>query len=66
MSAAPIQELTAQEAVVLKLIVQGLTSREAGVLLGISPRTVEFHRGHIMEKYAARNMADLMRLVYSH
>jgi two-component system response regulator FixJ len=30
--------------------------------LGISARTVEFHRAHVMDKLGARNMSDLMRL----
>ncbi|MGA2817068.1 MAG: response regulator [Xanthobacteraceae bacterium] len=36
-----------------------LTGRE----LGISPRTIEVHRARIMEKLAAKNAADLMRIV---
>jgi len=34
---------------------------EAGRELGISPRTIEVHRAHIMEKLGAKNAADLMR-----
>jgi two-component system response regulator FixJ len=30
--------------------------------LGISARTVEFHRAHVMDKLGARNMSDLVRL----
>jgi FixJ family two-component response regulator len=48
---------------VLDLIVRGATSKEASSELGISPRTVEFHRANIMVKYSARNIADLMRMV---
>jgi hypothetical protein len=29
--------------------------------LGISPRTVEFHRANVMQKLGARNTADLVR-----
>ena len=59
----PIETLTPREVAVLKLITQGLTSREAGQLLEISPRTIEFHRANIMQKFSARNVADLMRMV---
>jgi len=63
-AANPIFEaLTPREKAVLVLIVGGATSREAGTSLGISPRTVEFHRANIMQKSSARNVADLMRLV---
>lgn len=30
--------------------------------LGVSPRTVEFHRAHIMDKTGARGLPDLVRL----
>ena len=33
--------------------------------LGISPRTVEFHRANIMLKLSAKNVADLMRIVFA-
>ena len=55
--------LTPREVVILELIIQGATSRSAGVALGISPRTVEFHRANIMLKLSAKNVADLMRIV---
>lgn len=62
----PIEPLTPREVMVLDLIVSGSTSREAGTALGISPRTIEFHRANIMQKFAARNVADLMRMVMEH
>jgi two-component system response regulator FixJ len=45
------------------MIANGNSNKEAGQLLGISPRTVEVHRARIMEKLGARNAADLMRIV---
>jgi FixJ family two-component response regulator len=57
--------LTPREAAVLELIIQGATSRSAGITLGISSRTVEFHRANIMQKLSAKNVADLMRIVLS-
>ena len=36
--------------------------REIGVALGLSYRTVEVHRRHIMGKVGARNTAELVRL----
>jgi two-component system response regulator FixJ len=57
------QSLTRQERVVLKQIIMGASSKEAGRILGISPRTVEFHRAHIRKKLGAKNTAHLVRIV---
>jgi two-component system, LuxR family, response regulator FixJ len=57
--------LTAREREVLREIASGASSKEAGRLLNISPRTVEVHRARIMRKLNARNAADLMRIVFS-
>jgi DNA-binding CsgD family transcriptional regulator len=54
---------TAREHVTLAQIVRGASSKEAGRLLGISPRTVEFHRANIMEKLGAKNTVDFVRRV---
>lgn len=58
-------ELTRRELQVAALIADGASNKEAGRRLGISPRTVELHRAHIMEKLGARNAADLVRIVLS-
>jgi two-component system response regulator FixJ len=47
---------------VLALIARGTSNKEGGHQLGISKRTFEGHRAHIMEKLGARNAADLGRL----
>jgi two-component system, LuxR family, response regulator FixJ len=57
------ERLTARERDVLECIARGASNKEVGRELGISPRTVEVHRARIMEKLAARNAADLMRIV---
>src|ERR1700682_2545152 len=53
--------LTPRERVALAQIVRGASSKEAAPVLGISPRTVEFHRANIMQKLGAKNTADLVR-----
>jgi two-component system, LuxR family, response regulator FixJ len=58
-------ELTRRELQVAELIADGASNKEAGRRLGISPRTVELHRAHVMEKLGARNAADLVRIVLS-
>lgn len=55
-----IARLTNREKEILQNISHGLTSKETGKALAISPRTVEMHRGHIMEKLAIRSIADLV------
>lgn len=55
--------LTERERIVLAFLVKGASSKEAGRELGISPRTVDFHRANIIEKLGARNMADAIRRV---
>jgi DNA-binding CsgD family transcriptional regulator len=60
-----LTQLTPRELEVAELIADGASSKEAGRRLGISPRTVELHRAHIMAKLGARNAADLVRIVLS-
>jgi DNA-binding CsgD family transcriptional regulator len=55
--------LTPRERATLAQIVMGTSSKEAARALGISPRTVEFHRKNIMRKLAAKNTVDLVRRV---
>jgi DNA-binding CsgD family transcriptional regulator len=55
--------LTPREREVLEQITNGASNKEAGRLLGISPRTIEVHRARIMDKLHARNAADLVRIV---
>jgi DNA-binding CsgD family transcriptional regulator len=56
-------QLTARERAALAQIVRGASSKEAGRVLGISPRTVEFHRANIMRKLGAKNAAELVRKI---
>ena len=51
--------LTPRERVTLAQIVRGASSKEAARALGVSPRTIEFHRANIMRKLGVRNTADL-------
>ena len=54
-------QLSARECEVLALIVEGLTNKEIGKALGLSPRTVEAHRAHLFEKLEAPSLAQLIR-----
>ena len=45
------------------MITTGMSNKEAALKLGISSRTVEVHRLHVMHKLGAKNTADLMRMI---
>ena len=57
--------LTPREKEVMKHIVQGLPNRSVAQLLGVSMRTVEAHRGRVMEKMDAGSLPDLVRMADS-
>jgi FixJ family two-component response regulator len=56
-------QLTRRERDVLAQITTAASNREAAANLGISRRTVEIHRRHIMQKLGAKNTVDLVRMV---
>lgn len=58
---ARYESLTAREAEVLDLVAGGLSSREIGVELGVSYKTVEAHRAKIMKKMEADSVPELIR-----
>jgi len=64
-SFAPCGRLTQRERDVLKQVIAAASSKEAARNLGISRRTVEIHRLHIMKKLGAKNAVDLVRMVLS-
>jgi two-component system response regulator FixJ len=53
--------LTPREREIMSAVVEGQRSRDIAEELGISPRTVEVHRAHVMEKMAVDSVADLVR-----
>lgn len=55
------QKLSPRESQVLRLIARGLTNRQIAAELGISARTVETHRKHIMTKLDIHTVAGLTR-----
>jgi DNA-binding CsgD family transcriptional regulator len=59
---AGLHALTPREREVLALITGGSSNKEGGHRLGISTRTFEAHRAHLMGKLGARNVADLIRM----
>jgi len=57
-----IARLTPREREIMALVAAGHSSKDIARRMGISHRTVEVHRGHIMQKTGARNTLDLARL----
>jgi len=55
--------LTPREREVMYLVVEGKPSREIAKELGLSTRTVEVHRTHLMDKTKVRSVAELARMV---
>jgi two-component system response regulator DctR len=56
--------LTEREREVMTLAVKGLSSKVTAQALGISYRTVELHRSHILDKLGVRSVTELMRLTF--
>jgi RNA polymerase sigma factor (sigma-70 family) len=57
-----LSSLTPREREVMELIVSGKSNKQVADHLGISPRTVEIHRAHVMKKTGADSVAALVRL----
>lgn len=57
-----INKLTPREKEVMDLVVAGNPNKIIASELGISCRTVEIHRGRVMEKMQANSLSDLMRI----
>src|SRR6266508_5540904 len=57
----PYETLTTREREVLQLVAQGATTPAIAAQLGLSPRTVEAHRTHLMRKLGLRTQTDVIR-----
>jgi FixJ family two-component response regulator len=54
--------LSERQRQVMELAVVGLSNKEIGSRLNISPKTVENHRAWVMERTGAKNLAELVRI----
>ena len=57
----PMDLLSPRELEVLRRVAAGLSSKEIGAALNISPRTVETHRASLMRKLDLHSVAELTR-----
>lgn len=53
------EELTERQTEILRLLVEGKSSKEAGFALGISSKTVDVHRSRIMDRLGLHGVASL-------
>ena len=55
--------LSAREAEVMSLMLQGQLNKQIGDTLGIAMRTVEVHRSRVLAKMGVRNIAELASIL---
>jgi two-component system response regulator NreC len=60
------EALTPREDEILRRVADGETSRQIALALGISVKTVEWHRGNLMSKLGVRSVAELVRFAIDH
>ena len=58
--------LTTRQREVLQLLAEGRTAKEIANLLNITSRTVEFHKGQIMDHLNLQTTADLIKYALTH
>jgi FixJ family two-component response regulator len=57
-----LAEMPVREREVLEGLLAGQTNKQIGRDIGISPRTVETHRAHVMQRLGARTIPELVRI----
>ena len=57
-----VERLTPREKQVMKLVVQGKLNKQVASELGLSHKTIEVHRAHVMEKMDVGSLAELVRM----
>lgn len=57
----PYSTLTAREQEILRMLAEGMTTKEVAQKLYISPKTVENHRTNLMKKLGLQNSVELIR-----
>lgn len=60
-----IDRLTARERDVLHGLLHGQSNKMIAIHLGISPRTVEIYRAHLMEKLGTHSLSETLRIAFT-
>jgi DNA-binding NarL/FixJ family response regulator len=63
---SPAASLTPRQREILQLLAEGRSAKEIGAALGISARTVEFHKYQMMESLGLRTNAELVHFAIKH
>ncbi len=58
-----LAHLSSREIEVLRSLLDGLTSKELGKVLGISPKTVDVHRANVVRKMRVNTTTELVRML---
>jgi DNA-binding NarL/FixJ family response regulator len=61
-----LDQLSGRELQVLRLVVQGYTSRDIAEIICVKPSTVDKYRSRIMAKLEIANVAGLVRFAIRH
>ena len=64
--AAALDGLSPRERQVLKLVVEGKTSKEIAALVGVKPSSIDTYRSRIMAKLEVGDLASLVRFAIRH
>jgi FixJ family two-component response regulator len=55
-----LAKLSNRQRQVLDCVLNGMTNKETARHLGVSPKAIELHRAHVMQKMGARNLVNLV------
>jgi DNA-binding NarL/FixJ family response regulator len=58
---SPLARLTPREREILQLVAEGKSSAETADILGLSPKTVETYRSHLMQKLGISDLPSLVK-----
>lgn len=61
-----LEMLSTRQREILQAIAEGKSTKDIAELLSISPKTVETHRGHLMQKLDIHDIAGLVRYAIKH
>lgn len=65
-TARGVERLSTRQREVMQLLAEGRTMKEIARILAITPRTVAFHKYHMMEGLGIKTSADLVRFAIRH
>jgi DNA-binding NarL/FixJ family response regulator len=57
----PLQALSPRQTEVLRMVAEGLSTKEIARTLGLSPKTVDIHRAQVMQRLDIHDVAGLTR-----